>query len=62
MSATYSLNLLTVEELQVVIADEEKSLEELRPYNGTAPGADAISKARGRRDAAQAELDRRNDR
>lgn len=60
MSATYTLNMLTVAELELRIADEERSLAELAPYNGTAPGADAISKSRARRDAARAELLRRS--
>jgi len=56
MSATYSLNLMTDEELQTRLSDIQKSMDELAPYNGTAPGAAAIAKLWNERDAVKHEI------
>lgn len=55
-----TLNLMTLPELETVVSDCEKSLVDLRPYNGTAPGAKAIAETRDRMEKAQAEIEGRN--
>jgi hypothetical protein len=60
MGATYSLNMMTEDELRIIISDCRKSLAELAPYNGSVPGARAIGEARHRMEAAQRELDGRS--
>lgn len=52
----YSLNMMTVEELQTALSDERKSLRDLAPYNGTVPGATAIAAGRNRVEAIETEL------
>ena len=52
-------NLRTDAELEQILAGCRDSLEELAPYNGTAPGAAAIAETRRQMELVQAEIDRR---
>lgn len=52
-------NLRTDEELRQILAGCHDSLEELAPYNGTAPGAAAIAETRRQMELVQTEIDRR---
>lgn len=54
-----SLNLKPVQEIYRMLADERKSLKELAPYNGTAPGARAIATCREHIEVLERELARR---
>lgn len=57
-----SIPCMTTEELHLLLEGDRQSLVELRPYNGTAPGARAIADTRRHMELVQNELDRRNNR
>lgn len=50
----------TTEELHQLLEGDRQSLIELRPYNGTAPGARAIAETRDHMERVERELARRN--
>lgn len=56
-----SIPCMTTEELHQLLAGDQKSLDELAPYNGTAPGARAISEVRRHMELVQRELTRREE-
>jgi hypothetical protein len=51
----------TDEELQQLLAGDRKSLQELAPYNGTAPGARAIASTRHHMEMVEREIARRGE-
>ena len=57
--ALRSIACYSDDELQQALADCSKSLAALQPYNGTVPGARAISETYRHRELIQAEIDYR---
>lgn len=54
-----SLGAMSIEELYMLLEGDRQSLVELRPYNGTVPGATAIAETRRHMEMVQREIERR---